>query len=298
MAQLLENEGFEVHAAVLVSQAIAKLDQDLDLIIVDLNLPDGDGHQVIASAAALPRHVHTPIVCVTASKDESDVETAFAAGACDYMLKPIWVKVLREKIKYLIGKKQITEQLEVYSIRDPLTGLLNRRGFEQQLEDLWGLAKRKKLSVSALFIDLDNFKMINDRYGHDVGDICLNAVSSILMRYARRSFDLVSRIGGDEFVLILPDTDASSALTLGESICQSVWENPISVDTPDMAFNFSVTIGIATQVPCTDSNCSALVQRADKQLLFSKRLGRKGTASVEVISQHTPSHVSEDRDHD
>lgn len=280
MAELLEKEGFSIHKATSYQAAMAIVANNYDVIVCDLHLPDGHGLDIIAAIKRLPQHKHTPVMCVTASNHEKDIKRAFELGACDYIVKPIWFTVFTEKVAFLVSAKKNAEQLELASTHDSLSNLLNRRGFFPLANQLWNHAFRNQISMVAFFVDIDNFKCINDEYGHDFGDSCIINIAEILQLTVRRDTDLIARYGGDEYVVLLPSTNASTALEIANSICTAAKRLSTSANSDTTGISISVTIGIASIIPRVDTPLSHLLNLADKALLDAKSRNMKGSAHI------------------
>lgn len=168
---------------------------------------------------------------------------------------------------------ELTEQLSQLSLRDALTGVANRRRFDEVLEREWGRARRQQSPLALLFIDVDNFKAYNDYYGHQAGDDCLRAVAFVLVDSGRRQADLVARYGGEEFVLLLPDTDMAGAMDAAQRIRAFLGQTAL----PHVAVpqgRVTVSIGVATHVPDNASDAASLVAAADQAVYRAKKEGR------------------------
>jgi len=159
---------------------------------------------------------------------------------------------------------------------DPLTRLLNRRGLAEALNVSLAAAAREGLSTSALMVDIDHFKKINDNFGHDTGDHVIQQTADLLTRIARNS-DVIARVGGEEYLLVLPDTDLNSARVLAERIRSTIDEHPLLVNR--QAIHITVSLGVA----CIEgaANIAELSEAADKAMYLAKRGGRNRVASVE-----------------
>src|SRR4028119_2258104 len=167
----------------------------------------------------------TPVLMITGLNDQESVDRAFAVGATDYVTKPIHFAVLRQRVRRLIQQAQLYQQLEIanrelqrLAALDGLTGVANRRRFDEYLDDEWQRMAREKLPLSLILGDIDFFKKYNDTYGHQAGDACLRRVADALRFCAKRSVDLVARYGGEEFAVILPNTSAAGAALVAEEI--------------------------------------------------------------------------------
>jgi diguanylate cyclase (GGDEF)-like protein len=173
------------------------------------------------------------------------------------------------------------QHLSHLAIRDPLTRLLNRRGLEDALQVSLAHASRHGLSTSAIMVDIDHFKEVNDSFGHEAGDLVLCQVASTLQRMSRAS-DVVARIGGEEFLLILPDTCLDAARVLAERIRQVVGEEPLAVDHQ----RIPVTISLGVTCFVGEADLAQLSAEADRAMYLAKRGGRNRVASVENHSVH------------
>ncbi len=166
------------------------------------------------------------------------------------------------------------EMLHRISATDALTGIANRRSFDQKLDEEWQRAQRQRTPLSAVMIDIDNFKSFNDSFGHQRGDECLRQVADVLRRGAARSGDLVARYGGEEFVVLLPDTDAAGALQVAERLRHGV-ESLASPHDPENAGQIiTISAGVGTLLPGIDGSRDEIIKRADRCLYEAKRAGR------------------------
>jgi diguanylate cyclase (GGDEF)-like protein len=169
--------------------------------------------------------------------------------------------------------QQAATKLESLSAVDGLTGVANRRQFDQMLQIEWRRAARAKRALSLAIIDVDWFKLFNDRYGHQAGDECLRQMARIFEAGIMRSGDLIARYGGEEFVLIAPDTDASGIVSIANYLCQEVFGLAIAHDSSPYG-RVSVSIGVATAYPNLESTAGALLLQADTALYAAKQQGR------------------------
>jgi len=174
------------------------------------------------------------------------------------------------------------EKLETLTLEDALTGLHNRRYLEMQLEQQWLHAPQSQTSLTLMVIDIDYFKLYNDTYGHAEGDVCLTQVAQILASCLQRSTDVVARIGGEEFVILLPDVKKDEALSLAEQILLRLNEAQIRHATSPLDDNVTVSIGIASVMPGGDATALALFKAADKALYKAKAKGRNQIQTGEV----------------
>jgi len=172
-------------------------------------------------------------------------------------------------------------KLNELSITDSLTGIFNRRRFEEFLASEWCRCQRKSNPISLLMIDLDFFKLYNDTYGHTLGDDCLRAIAYILRKKTNRPTDIAARYGGEEFAIVLSETDVAGALKVAESVRASVETMNLPHESSDTSNVVTISIGLATIRPDKHMEQSLLVQRADKALYISKNEGRNRITKFE-----------------
>lgn len=184
-------------------------------------------------------------------------------------------RYLEEKILSRTRELEIAnEQLEKLSLTDTLTGLPNRRHFEQQYTQMWEIAKRNNMTLSVVICDIDFFKKINDTHGHLVGDIVLKEIASILKSTSKRSTDYIARIGGEEFILILPDADEAHAKEFCEKIRQQMQSLSVVVDENTVLENITFSFGVSTMVPTEEMWPKSALKQADDALYEAKESGR------------------------
>lgn len=236
--------------------------------------------------------------CVAQSKAGVDHEADYRALAPDGSY--VWIRdvvhVVRNaagEVDALVGfmfdiseRKRAEEkilrlqrELEALSFVDGLTGIANRRRYDMLVGDEWTLATKTQAPISILLVDVDHFKLFNDRYGHVQGDDALRRVAEALRKVATRPRDIVARYGGEEFVLVLPDTDAAGALAVAERCRQAVIEEGIAHDRSSAAKHVTVSIGVGTTVPREQDALLALVEEVDRCLYGAKRRGRNAVVA-------------------
>jgi diguanylate cyclase (GGDEF)-like protein len=187
-----------------------------------------------------------------------------------------------ETLRDMTDQKRAEMALKTLATKDGLTGLANRRSFDQALEMEWSRAQRTKKPVALLFVDVDHFKLFNDRHGHQSGDECLRAVAAIIGGNALRPIDLAARYGGEEFAIILPDTGPEGACMVADRIRQAVLELKITHGDAAAGPWVTLSVGVAAHVPGNDVGPDWILGQADQALYAAKRLGRN-----RVISAHT-----------
>jgi len=180
----------------------------------------------------------------------------------------------------LMGRKQRKkEKIEVESLTDPLTQVFNRRYFDNNIESIFIRMKMEQKPISLMMIDIDFFKQCNDTYGHSVGDIVLKSIADVLVKYARREDDFVTRLGGEEFGILLVGTSKEDAVKMAESIRKDVWKKNTKINNTDNCVSVTISIGVASLVPQKEHNFQVLYDMADKLLYKAKENGRNQVCS-------------------
>lgn len=253
-----------------------KLAQEMhpDLILLDILLPDLDGYNVIVQLKSNAETNTIPVIFITGLSSEEDEEKSFLLGASDYIIKPFKPAAIRARIRKHLDILHQMKSLEGIGLTDSLTGLPNRRSFEDRLEMEWRRAAREQKSLSFLMVDIDGFKNYNDTYGHLQGDSLLRAVAGVLISWAKRPADHPARIGGEEFGVLLPDTELKPALTIAEGIRASVEVLRLPVKESKKPSSVTVSIGVNTIIPQRESSVTDFIAGADDALYEAKRAGK------------------------
>lgn len=277
---VLERAGHTITEATTGSEAWALIKQGLfAMVITDWMMPDMDGLELIRKirATPLPHYVYTIINSVR--KDEADVIEGIEVGADDYLIKPIKPAEMLARVR--VGQRVLTlernlrnihDQLRHQTSHDELTGLLNRRTFYRQAVAELSRARRDKHPMAVLLLDIDHFKNVNDRYGHNVGDQLLKHIAETL-RKGSRVYDLVARWGGEEFALVLPNTDRTEAGNVAERLRMDVARTRLTLPN-GQAINRFVSIGGAVYAPQHKDSFADVLRRADAALYEAKFSGR------------------------
>ncbi|RIZ71339.1 MAG: diguanylate cyclase [Methylococcales bacterium] len=277
LADILQDQ-YELYVAKSGEQAllIAESGVPLDLILLDIVMPNGiSGMEVCQQLKSNHATAHIPILFVTALTDEQDELLGFNLGAADYITKPVRPAIVRARVKTHILLKKQTEQPTYLAFIDQLTLIPNRRNLDELLSNEWTRAKRNKTAISALLIDIDHFAAFNEHYGKRRADECLQQIAQSLNSNLKRSSDFIARFGGEEFIVILPDSDASQAKLIAERLLTNVTELNIQHEHSITAPLLTVSIGGVTSVPSNNDNTiSALLNNLDTQLLRAKAGGR------------------------
>lgn len=251
-----------------------------DLILMDIVMPGLDGFEVCSRLKKDEKTRHIPVVFLTAKWETSEEAKGLQCGAVDYIRKPFSPPIIQARIRNHLELKRIRDMLETLSSVDALTGISNRRRFNDIYAREWQRASRNTTQLSLLFIDIDHFKKYNDFYGHLAGDECLRAVARALQSCLSRPGDFVARFGGEEFIVLLPDTDTQGAVHLAETIREAVSVMGIRhIDSP-VTDHLTVSIGVVTCRDAKKCDCNEILNHADRMLYQAKNEGRNCVRSL------------------
>lgn len=254
--------------------SLASDDPPPDLVLLDVMMPGMDGYEVCRRLKNNPKTASIPVLFVSSRDEEEDEAYGLSLGAIDYIVKPIRPSIVQARVRNHIDLKRSRDLLERLTTVDHLTGIHNRRRFDDYLEAEWKRAVREHEPIALIAIDIDHFKAYNDHYGHPSGDRCLAAVASALRSSATRLTDLVARCGGEEFGCILPATDPDGALSIAEDMLRKVADLAIAHERSPVGGQISISLGVTSVLPQPDSSVARLVETADRALYEAKMAGR------------------------
>lgn len=266
-----------------------------DLVLLDIRMPGHDGYWTAQKIRDSEPGSWTPIIFLSGMDRDEDLWRGIEAGGDDYLVKPVTSTVLAAKLRAmqrLLGMQRrlvaVTEELNFANQklnelveRDPLTGLVNRRGLDRLLYTEIRQARRDKKPLTLMLCDIDHFKRYNDSLGHVEGDLCLKKIATMLSTICKRPSDVAARYGGEEFALILPDTPKSGAMTFARA-CAKIMGS-LKLPHPDSPTAPWVTIsgGITTCLPDDATSPEGMLMRADEALYAAKAQGRNRFFSFE-----------------
>ena len=253
-----------------------------DLILMDIVMPGLDGFEVCRRLKSDERTHNIPVVFLTARWETSEEAKGLELGAVDYIRKPFSPPIIKARIRNHLELKKTRDLLENLSTLDGLTNIPNRRRFDEIFIHEWTRAVRNKAPLSLLFIDIDHFKNYNDYYGHLAGDDCLKAVARVLQSSLGRAADFLARFGGEEFIILLPDTKENGCRHLAESIRSAVENLDIEHRGSPVADHLTVSIGAVTCVDVTACDRELLLEHADRLLYQAKHEGRNRVAAQTI----------------
>ena len=220
-----------------------------DLILLDVVMPGLDGLAVCQQLKADPVLANIPVIFVTACMDPADETRALEAGGVDFITKPVNPMVVRARVKTHLTLKAQGDFLRSLVFIDGLTGVANRRRFDEALLSEWRQCRRAGTPLALLMIDIDHFKRYNDHYGHPTGDACLQQVAAVLKAAMQRASDLVARYGGEEFVCLLPGCDQAPALAKAQALQAALAAQGIAHEASPTAAWVTLSIGVAVAQP-------------------------------------------------
>ncbi len=275
---------------------------NIDLILMDVLMPEMDGIEACRKIKGYLHLQDIPIIMVTVDTSESSLQSAFEAGAVDYITKPVNKVELLARVSSVLRLKQemdrrkerekelieitgiltdtnqklyqANDRLRQLSSTDALTGIANRRRFEEMLENEWRRAMRFGRIFSIIMIDVDYFKAYNDTYGHQCGDGCLRQVAMAIKEVLNRPGDTIARYGGEEFIVLLSESDKDGALMVAENIQKKITSLGIRHEKSDVCGFVTLSMGIASALPDDKSTPASLISYADKALYDAKQNGR------------------------
>jgi diguanylate cyclase (GGDEF)-like protein len=245
-----------------------------DLILLDVNMPGMDGFEVCRQLKEDEKTQDIPVIFITAESEVADQIKGFEVGAVDYISKPIVPVIVKMRVKTQLEIKRNRDRLAALSTIDGLTGIPNRRRFDDILDREWNRCMRSGAFLSLILMDIDHFKLFNDHYGHQAGDLCLKKVARSLSESCMRETDLVARYGGEEFVVVLPDTDHPGAMRVADRIRNNLTALAIPHAHSSAADHVTISQGLVTIVPHDTTAPHAFIETADQCLYQAKETGR------------------------
>lgn len=293
---LADQNDIEFHYCRDPSQAVQKaIECEPTVILQDLVMPDVDGMTLLGEYHKTPEIKTVPVIVLSTKEDPAVKKDAFERNANDYLVKlpdkiELIARIHAHSRSYLAHKQRNeafaalralqvelenkNAELARLSAMDGLTGILNRRSFDELLEKEWDRAVREKASLSLIMIDIDHFKLFNDNYGHQGGDSCLKKVACQLDSVVQRPADFVARYGGEEFSVVLPGTDVKGAEEIAESLRAAIEKLSITHEYSSTAGYVTISSGVAAIEPKKERLASELIKMADWALYQAKEEGR------------------------
>lgn len=282
LVEALRDE-YDIKVAVRGTQALelAERHPQPDIILLDIQMPEMDGLEVCRRLKNQDSTRHIPVIFVTAESSWTVEHTSFEVGGVDYVTKPFSIPVVRARVRTHVTLKRHSDMLERLAQLDGLTGIANRRRFDEALLTEWMRCSQHQMPLSLIMLDVDHFKKFNDTYGHGAGDHCLRGIAGILESNAGRPGDLAARYGGEEFVMLLPMTNQEGARQVAERIREQTSRWHIEAGHDSTRKRVTISAGCATTYPKAGVDPVVLIKAADELLYQAKNNGRNQVAGAE-----------------
>ena len=254
-------------------------DQVPDIILLDIIMPEMDGYQVIRELKNDDKSHNIPVIFISGLNSEEDEEKGLKYGASDYITKPFTNAIVKLRVSNQVRMLNQIKQIEELSMTDSLTGLPNRMGVNHYFNNIWEKCKNENQNLSVFMLDIDDFKKFNSDYGHLHGDYVLKHVADVLRQSLKRKTDFVGRWGGEEFIVLLPNSTEEHSFATAELIRENLQVYTRRQNDKKMPMNVTVSIGIYTAVPEEELSIIIYTDRADKALYKAKRTGKDKAVS-------------------
>ena len=274
---------YNIYTATGGANAIEKAKEYIpDLILLDIIMPEMDGYQTIIELKKIEKLRNIPVIFASSLIGSDEEEKGLALNAADYIIKPFRAALVKLRVRNQIQIVNQLRAIELLGMIDPLTNIPNRRSFDERFHMEWSQAIRENTPISLLIMDLDRFKTLNDTHGHQKGDVVLQSIAKIFPHSFKRSGDFAARWGGEEFVVLLPNTPLAGAMEVAERIRSDV-ENA-EIYCPDGSIlRTTLSIGVISQTPVKNSQIDTFVRGADQALYAAKDAGRNRVAHAPGI---------------
>jgi len=279
VSHLLADHGMKVEAVNDGQQAVSQVrDGDFDIVLLDIIMPGLDGLDCCRLIKGITQASFLPVILLTARSDTDSRVTGLRIGADDYVCKPFDERELLARVNNLLRLKRMHDEindakgrLATLAVQDELTGLYNYRYLHNRMGEEFKRAERYREPLGCIMVDIDHFKQVNDRFGHDAGDTVLREVAARLS-HAVREIDVVTRYGGEEFLLVLPSTNFAGALAVADRVWRAIGAEPFMLDQQEIVV--TVSVGVAVFPSRDIKSKDNLIKAADRALYQSKGEGR------------------------
>ncbi|GAB2457167.1 diguanylate cyclase [Comamonas humi] len=272
LAELLKDECRVVLAKDGASALQRVAEEKISLILLDASMPDMDGYEVLRRLKSSEKTANIGVIFVTGQIEEAHEERGLLLGAVDYIAKPVRPLLVKARVRNHLELARQREELERLSMQDALTGISNRRAFNQAFVRACGNTVRTGMPLGLAMIDVDYFKRFNDHYGHGAGDDVLRRVAQTLVKAAQRPYDMIARYGGEEFVLMLPSGIALQ--TVLDRLCEAVQALGIPHEQSEVSALLTISCGGVVAGYDSAKRPEWLLRRCDEILYQAKNAGR------------------------
>lgn len=277
----LQNAGFEIFCLNDGMAALRSVEEfEPDLVIADVSLPKLDGYELAQRIRSNPQTKFIPVILQTTEQsDAEDARRSAEVGALGYITDPTDLDLLLARVKTLLDFKSYLDVCEEEAFTDYLTGMANRRRFEKALNKEVARSQRYERAFCLLWMDIDNFKQINDKYGHGAGDEAIKIIAHVLQK-GIRGIDLTARVGGEEFAVLLPETEIEAGMEVAERLCQSIR----TIKIPHVG-HITASFGIAA-FPLHGKSSKSIIAAADAAMYEAKHSGRNRIERATIKANH------------
>ncbi|MCL1807185.1 MAG: diguanylate cyclase [Oscillospiraceae bacterium] len=251
-----------------------------DLILLDIIMPGMNGYDVLSELKNDEATRRIPVIFITGLDSKEEEEKGLSMDAADYIGKPFSAAIVKLRVKNQIQIVNQIRTIEQLSKLDQLTQIPNRRSLDQQMVMDWGLAIREQMPLGFLMMDIDKFKVYNDTYGHLQGDVVLQTVAKTFEQVLKRSSDFAARFGGEEFCILLPNTDIDGAVTIAELVRKAV-EALIIPCADGTTTTVTLSIGAYSLIPTKNDSIQDMIDKSDQALYKAKETGRNRVCRYE-----------------
>jgi diguanylate cyclase (GGDEF)-like protein len=273
LREILHNEHHLEFAATGKEAVDFILDRKPDLILLDLHLNDIDGFDLLLKFKEMDEARDIPVILLSGRASAEDEEKGLYLGAIDYLTRPFHSAIVTSRIRIQLEVVKHIRTIERLGMIDALTDIPNRRFFDMRIKEEWRRTCRHKSCMSILMLDVDQFKNYNDTYGHPQGDQLLKFIGRVLSNNLHRPSDMAARLGGEEFAVLLGDTDTTGAIKVAEAIRRDV-ETGVVFTPQGEPTSITISIGVSTVIPTMEGEIGDFIQQADKYLYMAKETGR------------------------
>ena len=265
LVELLDE--YDISVALDGKSALDIMSQEpIDLVLLDIRMPEMDGFEVCREIKKIEGKRDVPILFITAESDESSIIRGFEEGGVDFVTKPFLPQELRARVRTHLSLRENIKELEFLATRDSMTGALNRRALFERGTKMLECANSEASPFSAMMLDLDRFKNINDTLGHAIGDSVIKSFASVVCDHLDKS-SLFGRVGGEEFV-VFDNKGIDELVNIAKRIRERV-EGICEID--GLPINFTVSIGLSSKLDHDENNIDAILKRADDMLYEAKK---------------------------
>lgn len=253
-----------------------------DIILLDIIMPEMDGYEVIKHLKKSEKTKQIPIIIISGLSNAKSEEKGLSLGASDYIAKPFSSAIIKLRVQNQIQISNYFKMKNDFSMTDTLTGLPNKYCFDERMHLEWEHSRRNKTPLGILIINIDKFRIYNEKYGHSQGDAVIKSIADCIKESLNRAIDFIARWKGGEFAVLLPFTDLSGAVKIAEKILKSAEKNPIA-HTDGKATHITVSIGVNSIIPVHGCTINEFLENAAFALSEAKNSGKNKVCKYDTL---------------